>query len=197
MKTLPRLRRLTSTPDYQAFAQKYEQCSKLPVPQDYLEANHVFGIYLKNYLIGGFILGCGAPLRTVRFFAQADKQDQIYQQLGAPNTFTEICCFWIDSGYRKKTTINYFIWISMAYALKRYGTANIIFGTNSSRLAALYSTTKRSIFLHQDRINRKSTYIFTAARRGCVKGILEIVYFKFKRKLQLEKTRQMSYDTRS
>jgi len=185
MKILPVLKRLKDKESHDSYATTYEQCSRLTVPQEYLKANQVFGIYLKRKLIGGFILGCGAPLRTIDYFANKENHFDLYQQMGAPNTFTEICCFWIDESYRKKTMVNYFIWIAMAYSLKRYGTENIVFGTNSRRLAALYSTTARTLFLHQDRINKKRTFIFTAKRKGCVLGILEIIYFKLKRKLKL------------
>ena len=187
MFNLPILKRLEKQSALATYAAVYQQCSGLNVPQDYLQNNQVFGIEIKGKLIGGFILGCGAPLRTVDYFARKENQYDLYEQIGAPNTFTEICCFWIDPVYRTKTLINYFVWVCMAYTLKRFGKENIIFGTNSRRLAALYSTTAKSIFLHSDKIGPKRTFIYVAKRKTALRGILEIVYFKFKRQWALNR----------
>ena len=106
--------------------------------------------------------------------------------MNKPETYTEICCFWIGREYRRKTMINYFIWLSMAFSLKSYGTENIIFGTNSRRLAELYTSTPRTVSLHSDRIKNKNTFIFTAKNKGSVLGILQIVFHKLKRKIRIE-----------
>ncbi len=191
MKSFPKFKKLQNDKDLDYFAVTYEKCSGLAVPASYLKNNKVYGIYIKSKMIGGFILCSGEDLRTIEFFAAKDKHESLFQKMSPKNTYTEICCFWIDRAFRKKTGINYFIWVSMAYALKRYGTENIIFGTNSRRLAALYSTTPRSIFLHSDLIKNKKTFIFTARKRGCVRGILQIVYHKFLRFLKLEAKRKL------
>lgn len=185
MLNFPKFRKLSTAQALDFYANTYEKCSGLPVPMAYLESNHVFGIYLDNKMIGGFILGSGEQLRTIEFFAAPEVHEKLYTQMEAPNSYTEICCFWIDRAYRRKTSINYFIWVSMAYALKKYGTEHIVFGTCSRRLAALYSATPRSIFLHSDFIKNKQTFIYVARKKGCVGGILQIVYHKLKRLLHL------------
>ncbi len=185
MLHFPKFRKLSTTQALDFYANTYEKCSGLPVPMAYLESNHVFGIYLGNKMIGGFILGSGEQLRTIEFFAAPEVHEKLYAQMEAPNSYTEICCFWIDRAYRRKTSINYFTWVSMAYALKKYGTEHIIFGTCSRRLAALYSATPRSVFLHSDFIKNKQTFIFVARKKGCVSGILQIVYHKLKRLFQI------------
>lgn len=192
MLHLPKFRKLSTIQELEFYAETYEQCSGLPVPMTYLEANQVFGIYLQGKMVGGFILGSGEQLRTIEFFAAPEIHEQLYTRMETPDSYTEICCFWIDRTYRRKTSINYFIWVSMAYALKKYGSKNIIFGTCSPRLAALYSATPRSVFLHSDFIKNKQTFIFIAKKKGCIGGILQIVYHKLKRLLQITGKRAFS-----
>lgn len=186
MFNLPVLKKLNATQDINFFAETYLKCSGLAVPNSYLETNQVFGIYINKQMIGGFILGSGDQLRTIEFFAAQELHESLYTKMKTPETYTEICCFWIDRAFRKKTMINYFVWLAMAFSLKAYGTENIIFGTCSRRLADLYSITPRSVFLHSDRMKNKNTFIYTAKNKGSVRGILHIVFYKFKRKIHIE-----------
>lgn len=192
MYTIPKFKKLSTDQELHFFATTYEQNSGLPVPMAYLQDNHVFGIYLRKKMIGGFILGSGQHLRTVQFFAAKEKHQELFQRMEPLESYTEICCFWIERAYRRKTIINYFIWVSMALSLKKYGTKNIIFGTQSSRLAALYSATDKSVFLHSDKIKNRQTFIYVARKKGCVTGILQIVYYKFKRLLHIVKKRKVA-----
>lgn len=189
MLHFPKFRKLSTGQELNFYAETYEQCSGLPVPSSYLEANHIFGIYIQNRMIGGFILGSGNQLRTIEFFAAKEAHESLYNQMEVLNSYTEICCFWIDRAFRSKTIINYFIWLSMAYALKKYGTENIIFGICSRRLAALYSATPCSVFLHSDFIKNKQTFIYVARKKGCIGGIAQIVWYKLKRLLRIVKKR--------
>ncbi|MEL7123517.1 MAG: hypothetical protein AAFO07_29010 [Bacteroidota bacterium] len=193
MRLFPKFKKLSDAQVLGYYASTYEKNSGLAVPMDYLKNNHVFGIHYQGKMIGGFILGSGGHLRTIEFFAAKEKHEALYQQMDSVDTYTEICCFWIDKAFRKRTFINYFTWVAMAYSLKKWGTKNIIFGTNSIRLAALYATTPKSIPLHKDKVNKKRTFIFVAKKKGSMKGILEIVYHKFVRliKVKLSKTKSV------
>ncbi|MEL7221488.1 MAG: hypothetical protein AAGJ93_09230 [Bacteroidota bacterium] len=186
---LPILRQLTTKASRTTFSEIYTKASGLPIPDSYLydDKNRVFGIYKKGELIGGFILGQGEKLRTIEIFASKNKHEDLYQVLEKKGAFTEICCFWIKRKVRTKTSLNLFIWLSMAYALKRYGSPCIIFGTCSRSLAHLYSVTSKVNFLSEDFIKRKSTFIFWAKYSHAFSGIAEIVLYKLKRTLKIVK----------
>lgn len=191
MKFFPTLLQLQTTASRENFSEIYCKASGLPIPESYLHHpnNRVFGVYKNQELIGGYILGNGSNFRTIALFAQEDKHDMLYEQLEHKELYTEICCFWIKKEVRTKTTLNFFIWLTMAYALKRYGTPYVIFGTCSRSLAQLYSSTSKVKFLSEDIVKRKSTFIFWSKQRYAISGISEIVFHKLKRVLKMAKTK--------
>ncbi len=190
MLGLPKLKLIENQKELSFFGKVYFKNSGLPVPEQYLNnpRNRVFGIYYKKEMIGGFILGNGPDFRTIEVFAKEEIHDELYANMQGRANYTEICCFWIKKTYRTKTSINFFIWLSMAYSLKKYGSRYFLFGTCSRALAKLYATTPKSILLHTDRINKKHTFIFWAVRKTCISGILEIVKFKLYRVLNIKAT---------
>jgi len=189
MKIFPVMRPLRTQKSREIFSDIYFKASGLPIPDNYLHDpnNIVLGIHWNQELIGGFILGKSSHLRTIELFAKEDKHELLYKQLQDKGLFTEICCFWIKKEVRTKTALNFFIWLSMAYALKRYATAHIVFGTCSRSLARLYAVTSKVKFLSQDFINRKPTFIFWGKQRYAISGISEIVFYKLKRVLKIVK----------
>ena len=192
MLYVPFMRQLRTNASRELFSEIYCKASGLPIPESYLHHpnNRVFGIYKNQELIGGFILGQGPNFRTIELFAKEEKHDTLYQQLEDLESYTEICCFWIRRKVRTQTSLNFFIWLSMAYALKRYGTACILFGTCSRSLARLYSTTSKVKFLSEDFINKKSTFIFQSRQRYALSGISEIIFHKLKRVLKIARKSQ-------
>ena len=128
--------------------------------------------------------------RTIALFASKNNRAIIHQQLGNLEDYKEICCFYIDRKFRIKTKFNFFVWLSMTYALKRYGKKYFLFGTCSQSLARLYAQTPKSIPIHQNLINDKATFIFKASRNTCIMGMLEIIAAKFKRGLRLNKQKR-------
>lgn len=197
MNFFPVMLQLQTKESREKFSTIYFKAAGLPIPDNYLHhpQNMVFGIYKNQELIGGFILGKSQNFRTIALFAQKERQDLLYDQLEEKGLFTEICCFWIKREMRTKTSLNFFIWFAMAYALKRYGTAYILFGTCSRSLAQLYSTTSKVKFLSQDLIKRKATFIFWSKQSHAFSGIAEIVFSKLKRVFKLAK--RSSYMIRS
>ena len=192
MISTPKFRRLRSKTDLQEFSNHYCQASGLPIPQSYLQnpINNVFGIYFNKQLIGGFILGNSTAFRTLDFFATKTNRPKVQQKLGQLESYTEICCFYIDREFRTKTRFNFFVWLAMTYALKRYGKKYFLFGTCSRSLARLYATTPKSIPIHEDIMEGKATFIFKARRNTCVLGMLEIITYKFRRRLKLNKQKR-------
>ncbi|MFK8161266.1 MAG: hypothetical protein AB8H12_02280 [Lewinella sp.] len=180
MFPLPSFNILRSTQSRNDYAELYEQSSGLPIPQDYLHdpANRVFGIVRDRVLVGGFILGEGEALRTVKVFASPADQVNIDGMAGDVGERTEITCFWISAAVRREVTLNRFIWISMIYALTRYSKRTIVFGTCSKGLARLYATSQRAELVSRDRIDRKSTFIFRAEKRDAIAGFCNILAFK-------------------
>ncbi|MCC6280720.1 MAG: hypothetical protein IT262_08975 [Saprospiraceae bacterium] len=87
----------------------------------------------------------------------------------------------MDPNIHQKTWLNFYIWLCVAYALRVFGTKQLIFGTNSARLAALYSSASKYQLLHTDCVNQKQTFIFTCPRKDCLLGVAEILYYKMKR----------------
>jgi hypothetical protein len=183
MNLIPTLRQITHKDQLSAYSDKYFKCSGLPIPEEYLmnPVNRVYAIFWKGNLIGGFILGRDTKFRTIQFFANEHKQESVISQLGDLTDFTEICCFWIQRKYRTNTFLNIFVWLSMTYALRMYGTQYLLFGTCSRSLARLYGQTSKSIQIHRDRVNNKTTFIFKAHRSTCVTGMMEIISHKLKR----------------
>ncbi|MFN0215522.1 MAG: hypothetical protein ACKVT2_14795 [Saprospiraceae bacterium] len=184
---LPSFRRITQTQEVDQFAAAYLQCSGFNVPREYYESNQMLAIYWKGEMIGGFVLGAGSTLRTLEVFAGCEHRKTLYQKvenLGVPHT--EMCCFWIKADCRKKTFLNFFVWLCVAFALRVYGSKQLIFGTNSARLAALYSAAPKSRLMHTDCLNQKRTFIFTGPRKDCLSGVVHILYYKAKRLLALQ-----------
>jgi len=156
MKNLPALNQLTTQEEMTQYAKAYEKCSGLPVPLSYLKENKTFALTLNGEMIGGFILGMGPEFRTIEFFAKAENQSALQEKLICPNQFTEITCFWLASKHRSQSITNLLTWIKLALAIKKHSNPYLIYGTNSKGLARLYSTTKESYLVHNDRCNNKN-----------------------------------------
>ena len=185
MMYLPLFNKMNNVSEFELFAQKYQECSGFNVDMDYFTSNQVFGIYHKKQLIGGFVLGQGAALRTVEVFAGEESRAALYQQIQAAGVPTEMCCFWMDAAYRKHTVLNFFIWGCVAYALQVYGTPLLVFGTCSARLARLYSSASESMVIHTDFIHQKQTFVFMGPRKYCLLGVWQILSYKTKRLLNM------------
>lgn len=181
MLHFPAFKQVQNSNEIDVFASHYFQCSGFNVNRDYYVNNQMFAIYYQGNMVGGFVLGTGDTLRTLEVFAGNDHRENLYQQVRASKPHTEMCCFWMAPDIRKKTLINFFVWLCVAYALWVYGTPQLIFGTNSVRLAALYSATPKSILLHSDYLNQKHTFIYTGPRKHCLIGVAQIMYYKMKR----------------
>ena len=181
MLHFPKFTQIHNSAEIDVFANSYFQCSGFNVNRDYYETNQVFAIYYQGNMVGGFVLGAGKTLRTLEVFAGNEHRDNLYLQVQEAQTHTEMCCFWMASDIRKKTRLNFFVWLCVAYALWAYGTPQLIFGTNSVRLAALYSATPKCRLLHGDYLNHKQTFIFTGPRKDCLIGVAQILYYKMKR----------------
>ena len=199
MFSTPRFRRIQSPSALKAFSAQYCKASGLAIPDAYLckPNNFVFGIYYDQQLIGGFILGNHTEFRTVEVFASKRKRAEVEQQLGHLEEYTEICCFYIDRKFRAKARYNFFVWLMMTYALKRYGKQYFLFGTCSRSLARLYAQTPKSIPIHRDFIDGKATFIFKAQRNQSLSGMLEIIAYKLKRTLRLKKQASRLYNNTS
>ncbi len=189
MFSLPHFNQLKTKNALKEFSEIYLKSSGLPIPDSYLyhSKNKIFGIYWKQELIGGFILGNCPDFRTIDIFAEASQHQSIHTQMEYLAEYTEITCFWIKRKFRTNTLLNFFTWLAMSYALKKSNTKYFLFGTCSRSLARLYATTPKSILLHQDFINKKPTFIFWAKRSTCILGILEILFFKMRRRVGLIK----------
>ncbi len=181
MLTIPAFKVIYTAREIDVFAAAYLQCSGFNVPRDYFENNQVFSISWHNQMIGGFVLGAGKTLRTLEVFVGNESREALYEDIQQAAEHTEMCCFWIEPAFRKKTWINLFVWLCVAYALQTFGTTQLIFGTNSVRLAALYSATPKCRLIHADYINNKQTFVFTGPRRHCLLGVGQILIYKFKR----------------
>lgn len=194
MFSLPQFKQIKETKALASFADHYLKSSGLPIPDAYLynPDNHIFGIYWNHELIGGFILGNGPDFRTIELFAQVEKQASIYEGLENRSDYTEICCFFIKRKFRTKAILNFFTWFAMTYALKRYGNQYFLFGTCSRSLARLYGQTEKSILISRDRVNQKSTFIFWAEKRTCIRGMFEIIFHKLQRTIKTSRIASLS-----
>lgn len=186
---LPQLKQLRKEPELESFSTFYFQNSGLSIPDAYLKAasNRVFSIQLNGQMIGGYILGKGARLRTLEIFSSPSIREKLYQSLGDTSDYTEITCFWIKSSVRENTNINTFIWLSLAFSLLIHGAPQILFGTCSAPLARLYGVTSKSVRIHEDRMNGKRTFIFRSKRNVSLWGFLEIIRFKWKRTRRIKR----------
>lgn len=191
MKNLPVLNQLSKQSEFNEYASAYEKCSGLPVPISYLSNNKTFALSLNGKMIGGFILGMGPEFRTIDFFAKAENKSALKEKLIAPNQFTEITCFWLDTKHRAQSITNLLTWIKLALAIKKHSNPYLLFGTNSKGLARLYNISKESFLVHDDFCNHKKTYVFVARTRYCIKGILEIMAFKVKRMISLARRKSL------
>lgn len=192
MLRIPKLKRLQNQTDLHQYATTYFQSSGLPVPIEYLSStdNLVYGVFLKGEMIGGFILGKGNVMRTLEVFAQPEARLKLYHSIGPVSDFTEITCFWIAAAHRSNTALNTYVWLALAFSLRRFGTPKILFGTCSSSLARLYGVTPKSELIHRDRMNGKRTYIFRSERSVSLQGFMEILRFKLSRTARIRRHRQ-------
>lgn len=178
---------LTDPQDIDTFSREYARCSGFVVQRDYYEINQVFAVSRKGRMIGGFVLGSGAVLRTLEVFAGNESRQRLYGQVGQPGNPTEMCCFWIDPVCRKKFWLNLYVWLCVAFALQVFGRQRLIFGTNSARLAALYNASRKSELIHSDCVREKQTFIFTGRRSDCLIGIINILVYKISRLLNIKR----------
>ena len=178
---LPKFRKITTAPELDLFATTYTRCSGFHVNPEYYDANQVFAVWYQDIMVGGFVLGSGQELRTLEVFAQKQGRVALYEHVQHSVSHTEMCCFWMDPAFHKKTWLNFFVWICVAYALQVFGTPQLIFGTNSGRLAALYSAASKCELLHSDYVNQKQTFIFTGPRKYCMLGVAQILKYKIQR----------------
>lgn len=189
MFNLPQSKLIKDRTELQNFSTHYGLASGLPVPIQFLQDsnNNVFGIYYKGDLIGGYILGNGPSFRTVEYFAKEEERENVCELLGDLSAYTEICCFWIEKSMRSNSKFNFFTWLAMTYSLKVYGNKYFLFGTCSRSLARLYGQTPKSVLIHRDRVNKKTTFIFRAKRRTCITGMFEIILHKLRRIISLSR----------
>ncbi len=184
----PIFRKINTPQELDVFAETYTRCSGFNVPHDYYESNQVFGIWWQSRMVGGFVLGAGDRLRTLEVFAGPESRTALYEHVQQAMLHTEMCCFWMTPAFHKKIWLNFFIWFCVAYALRVYGAPQLIFGTNSARLAALYSAAAKCQLLHADEINAKQTFIFTGPRRDCLLGVAQILGYKIRRMIRMSGT---------
>lgn len=186
---LPKFRELTTKSELLSYAAAYTICSGLPVPEAFIlsPTNQVFGLYVKGDLIGGFILGHGPDYRTIALFANESARPALSEQFSTKDGCTEICCFFIAPEYRAKTIYNFATWASMIYAQVRHGRKTFLYGTCSRSLAKLYGQTKKSVLIHEDVVNGKSTFIFRGEKRYCIGGMLRIMSHKLQRIMAVAK----------
>jgi hypothetical protein len=189
MLHVPNFKKINTSNELDIFATNYTACSGFVVNRDYYTSNQVFGIWWKGAMVGGFVLGTGAQLRTLEVFASDANRPALYDHVRASVAHTEMCCFWMAASIRKKTWLNLLVWIYVAYALQYFGTKQLIFGTNSARLAALYSAAEHSRLLHSDVVKHKHTFIFTGPRSCCVLGVVQIMVYKIRRLWRLSRGR--------
>jgi len=181
MKNFPKLVQLKSNEEMNQYAMAYEECSKLPVPVSYLSVNKTFALMLSDKMIGGFILGNGPRFRTINFFASPENQPALMNRMESLDQYTEITCFWLDKSYRSQSFVNLLTWAKLALAIKKHSNPYLLFGTNSRGLARLYNIPAAAQLIHSDYCNCKSTYVFIAETKNCIRGITEIILFKVKR----------------
>ena len=184
MIAFPSFTSLHQNHDLDRFAECYTACSGFNVPSEYYATNQVFGIRLRGKMVGGFVLASGNTLRTLEVFAGPEHREALYQTVRQSAPPTELCCFWMAPACRRNVLFNFFIWCCVAYALQRYGTPQLVFGTNSVRLAALYSNASKSKLLHTDYLNHKRTFVFAGPRQYCLLGVAQILCHKTKRILK-------------
>lgn len=70
--------------------------------------------------MSGFVLGTGEKLRTLEVFAGPESRADLYQQVQQSQPHTEMCCFWMNPAFHKKTWLNFFIWLCAGYALQTF-----------------------------------------------------------------------------
>ncbi len=192
MRLLPRFVQLSQAQDLNHFSSAYTECSGFEVKRDYYELNQVFAIYWRQRMLGGFVLGSGETLRTLEVFVSEEQRAALCDQVNSGLSHTEMCCFWMEPEARKKAWLNFYVWACVAYALRFFGSQQLIFGTNSVRLAALYSATPKCVLLHADYLNQKQTYVFTGPRKHCLLGVAQILLYKLKRVLKITHRRHLA-----
>ncbi len=169
MLHLPTFKKLSTASELDAFSTTYFRCSGFKVQRNYYESNQVFAICWEGSMVGGFVLGAGALLRTLEVFAGNEHRNTLYEHVQQSGAHTEMCCFWMDPKHHKKTWLNFYIWFCVAYALRVFGTKQLIFGTNSARLAALYSSASKCQLLHTDCvfIKNKRSFLRVQGKTAC------------------------------
>ena len=190
---LPSFKKINQAAGIDAFTQHYFECSGFQVNREYFESNQVFGIYVKGSLIGGFVLGTGTTLRTLEVFASETHRSELYNTVQYPESPTEMCCFWSAPAFRQVTWLNFYTWVCVAYAMQFHSTSQLIYGTCSARLAALYSNASQSRVLHTDNVNGRRTFIFIGPRKYCLLGVAEILLYKAKRLLKIKSDRHLTH----
>ncbi len=171
------MKKLKTSQDLLQFKSKYEKLSGLNLPMNYLKNADVYAFKKTGKIIGGFILNSRQPYRTIDIFISESRLDSIAKIFEA-SKYCEVCCFWIERTFRKKSFYNAKFWLQMAYKIQTQHKDVILFGTNSRGLAKMYGFPSVSLLFHKDKIKGRDTFVFIARRKDFISGILEIVYSK-------------------
>lgn len=157
------------------YCKLYEKSSGLKLEIDYLNTSMVYGLFVEQKLVGGYVLhSTSTSSRTLNCFVSPSNIGHITNQISLDKT-TEICCFWISRKMKKFKFHSSYLWIDIAmrtfFSYKNY----YFYGTNNRGLAALYSMPRVTKLMHIDHINGRPTWTFYTKKSQMLRCIWSII----------------------
>jgi len=180
MKNLPHIQLIENNTQRDHFSWKYYQACGLPVPVKYIEAHQAFQIEWKGEVIGGFIIGEGPVFRTVNSYAKGLVRPIFRRILHPTEDYSEICCYWLDERFQKLGFLNIIICFKIGMVIQKYANKKILFGTDSRRVAQLFSFSTYTRLIHKDQVYGAQTFMFTMERRHCMNAFWQAALFQWR-----------------
>lgn len=167
---------LTTERELNSYKEKYYSLSCLKTEVSFLRESTVYGLFYKDKMYGGYVLHHMAnSCRTLESFVCDSSRLSFCHDHDISSNCSEICCFWLHPKTPKYKMTSFILWIHLGLKVSSLKYPQVLFGTNSIALARVYSFPTRSVLVHKDKINGKSTWTFIGRKRDFLLGVFSII----------------------
>lgn len=166
------------------FQHKYKIVSGLDIPKSYLLTRKVYGVYQRDVLIGGFIIGDLTPFRTLKVFASEEAGSELISK------FNRIKCIELTCVWGEKSKMNAFLgslyWLEIGRIIQMQKAEMVLFGTNKEGLKKnIYDLLIKTRIVSNEHINGINNYVYISVRKymllAILLGIPQRILYKLKK----------------
>lgn len=184
-----KLTQLKNRHELAKFGQTYQGLSGIEVPIEFLESSDVLEFSVSGKPLAGFVLSHSkSKVRTLDYFVSDKYRPSLSKKLGLLENYSELCCFWISPEIRRNGLKIIEIWVRMAISVRQRCNKEVLFGTNSKKLAVIYGYPKTAVLIHKDSVNKRKCFVFIGQKKHFVPGLIRIALAKIGKSKPWHKT---------